>query len=580
MKMFFSEKGKKLLSLLLITVLSTAVIFVAVKRADSSSGVHPADDSQSEEKGSDPFDDSKIIYIKKEGKSDLSKDDIVKENTKKSSVSTIGIINSENMIPSDVAVRNAGNLAAEGYRLTDSVYDSSVCEIGEFFPSVSLPDSFSLRKKTIQDVSYTQPKDYADFEATYTEREVDRPAIEMYMGYLFVDNGETLDIYTSSGNYMMSFDDSEYIPAYARDRGGNPLFYRPSSRLSGQTTWESVEFEKDKPIEVVRDRHKKEDYVRVKGKGINIGLGNAMSEECKAFYTIGYGGFGYSSYREEIDSRGVNYDYPPYYGISDNGLALYVETYNTYLKKHDESVEMKHSYDWTFTWGGIPINKEDDGKKNREKTFDRAYNFSEGLACVITEPYYRDGGLFFISSSGNRAFESYKKVNNNFDRYVVRNFMPPISYGKESIGYFYYDHGLVRVRLEELDPYNMDEYNIKLKNSTKEILIDRNGREFYIPEGFNIISYSNGMIELEHDGKYGFMNYKNEWIAEPVYKSSSYFSEGLGVLETDDGRYGVIDADGNVVLPFSFDYITPVSSGVFAAYSHLNGWHIYYKMAK
>ena len=43
---------------------------------------------------------------------------------------------------------------------------------------------------------------------------------------------------------------------------------------------------------------------------------------------------------------------------------------------------------------------------------------------------------------------------------------------------------------------------------------------------------------------------------------------------------GVIDMEGNIVVPFAYEYITAPSSGILTLYSYENGWRILVKTAR
>ena len=79
---------------------------------------------------------------------------------------------------------------------------------------------------------------------------------------------------------------------------------------------------------------------------------------------------------------------------------------------------------------------------------------------------------------------------------------------------------------------------------------------------------------------YGILNVEGEWIAQPIYKSATPFIGGLATLGTDDGRYGMIDKSGNIVLPFTYDYVSQNSSGVVSAFRNENGWSVFKVMRK
>ena len=76
------------------------------------------------------------------------------------------------------------------------------------------------------------------------------------------------------------------------------------------------------------------------------------------------------------------------------------------------------------------------------------------------------------------------------------------------------------------------------------------------------------------------MDYTGAWIAEPIYSYAEAFCEGLAVLATPDGRYGMIDTEGNIVLTFAYKHISSCSDGLIVCYSDEMGWEIMRKMTK
>ncbi len=513
--------------------------------------------------------------------------------------SVVGVLDSKRIPKDGTDVPFAGTLSDEGYGTTNLPFDSTYMKIGVMTPNFTVPSEYTLRKKTVTKTSVVQNEMYGEFGIEETEVETDRPAVEIYMGYFIVDNGETLSVYSRSGTPLMSnYDDTVYIPAYERDRDGNPLFYQNGFRQSGMFDREGLEIreytkkeleeiakdEKNLPkttldeknygkrVKLTREPESWEKTYYLEGKILEEGEGNPVMEEAKAYYTLSpYGiGFAYSAFNDLTDGRGLRFDYPSYYGLTDNGLTLAVKLRDLYTQPIGKPLEMKHDPIWAYTAGGYEAT---------EYEFKRAYNFSEGLGCVVTEPYYKDGGLYFVDGSGRRLFPTKDQYTNNTDRIVITTLMPPVDTGEASIGSFYYDHGLVRVRRESIDGTNYIWDHVIRYLDTEDILIDRSGNEFPIPEGYELVSYSDGVILLKRHGQYGYMDYTGKWIAEPVYKDGKPFSEGLGVLTTADGRCGVIDVSGNVVVPFEYSSISSCSDGVMAAYHPERGWQILRKMA-
>ena len=552
---------RRLLSVICFAALALIALMRAASLIPSEEPIAEISDGTKPESGTVYVDDSKS--------SSLDPNELASQ-MKQEPNGSVRLVTDTSLFADELAtLPGAGRLSSEGYYTSDLPYVKDSFIIAKMTPEFDIPGTFSVRLRTVRNLRYVQLSDYSKFTPEYTDSEEDRPAIELYMGYLFIDNGERIDIFSSSGRYLTTFDDSDFIPAYTRDTDGAPLFYKTVTVNSGMYDGEDVV--RDKETVRAREPHEKEENVQIIGKIENEGEGNPVTEETKVYYRLSSDGsyFIQSSYNDLTDGRGLYFDYPAYYGISDSGISLSAETYNKYLKDINGKITLEHRADWCYKLYDNVIT---------DRKFDRAFAFSDGLGCVLTEDYYQDGGMYFVNSSGRRAFETVRKYNNSMDRYVIENIVSPITTGPESIGYFYYDHGLVRARLETIDYWSYVTNNIIRVNSSREILLDKSGNHFPLPVGYDLESYSDGMILLSRNGMYGFMDYTGEWIAQPVYTDAEPFSEGLAVLTLSDGRCGMIDTDGNIVLPFGYSYISSCSDGIIVAYSESKGWEIFRKM--
>ncbi len=154
------------------------------------------------------------------------------------------------------------------------------------------------------------------------------------------------------------------------------------------------------------------------------------------------------------------------------------------------------------------------------------------------------------------------------DNTVATGFYPPEDRSLDSIGYFYFCDGYSRVRN-------------KLDDGTfEERLIDPLGKLLKRMPDFEIKAYSDGIMLLEKDGVFGYANTSLNWITDPMYVDAAPFLEGLAVVGTQNGKYGVIDTGGSYVLKPVFDKILNCSGGVIAAYDEENGWTFFNKLNK
>lgn len=493
---------------------------------------------------------------------------------------------------SSLGIAQMSDLSADGWYVTSNVFDRSIHRLAVLNVDLGAPADYTLRERNVYRETVVDSSEYV-----YGEKEVevefvaeDRPALEAYGGYIFVDNGESVVIFDCYGKYVTNFDESMYF-AYTRDRLGNPLFYTPSSF--------TVHDAEETMTAVV---------------------------ESKNYYALTRNGVTYSDYKDEIYSRGVHADLPAYYGAQTEPYprSVVVNTVSYLDLKYKLTGWIRTL--WGFSSGyGDPFTKgwydpekvreeaeeaeeeyqraveeakekgEDPPKREKktaaerfeeakeaEKLWDetpsKAFNFSEGLACVANEK----GQMWFIDHSGNSVIEM-KDVEgvNAVGRPVVDNYYLPLTNGMESLGFYYFDHGLCRVRRQSYDKGQDKTYHMLRPEYDDDELIYADGSKFTLAEGYDVISYSNGLILLRTGGeeeRYGFMDYTGAWIAQPELEDAKPFVEGLAPVKRG-GRWGVIDTAGNTVVPFAYDSIQTTSSGIIVAH-YEGGWTVFAKMAK
>ncbi len=473
-------------------------------------------------------------------------------------------------------------LAAEGYKRTDAVF-SAGDKLALLETTYHLPKKFSFSKKTYDKeiaVHYDDGKEAEVKTETVTE---DRPAIELYMGYIIYDDGGSKRyLIGPDGTALTLFDDTKYYPAYTRDKEGRPLFY--------QTYEYTVEY----PTELGEEDEEgnapwlKTEKLKLKGK--------------KYFYLSDNGRkFEESDYNDATDNRGLYFDYPAYYGVptkedtKEELTRFYKETTKVLTKldkKNKKVTAVFPEVEWLFY---EKDDKEfDPDAEDVVYPYTTAYNYSEGYAVVgsdviwehtdledkekVTE--YRDRELYVIDEKGKIMFTSRKNFTSDLGWNANEFYCDPLLRDISSIGSYYFDHGLLRIRLQSYDRYQFTEYDMFMIGTDDDLLVRPDGSRFYIPSGYKLEVYSDGMLLLSRDGKYGYMNYKGEWVVEMGLLNASPFVEGVAAVQRPNGKYGMIDTEGNTVIPFRYDHISNASSGLVAAFSEKNGWEIYAKMTK
>lgn len=176
-----------------------------------------------------------------------------------------------------------------------------------------------------------------------------------------------------------------------------------------------------------------------------------------------------------------------------------------------------------------------------------AFNFSEnGLAVVMltTNNTVRIINTSARSQLASTAWHIFPGTN----MYVQYFFALPDTLGIESIGSSGFDNGWLRIRVRALSRMS-NSYDTVVNDVSK--LINEEGEYFDIPEGYTLEGYSNGVLLLSKDGLYGYYSINGYWIAQPIYDYARPFVQGLAAVGYKDGTMGMIDTEGNIVLPLS-----------------------------
>jgi len=419
---------------------------------------------------------------------------------------------------------NASELSENGLTVSDDEYTSDFV-FGIVNAELTLGEQYSLRNRPIYTHERVQ-KDSRDVSKGFTVEhtvtgEEARPLVDVYMDYIIVDKGDTCSLLNSDGTVLVAdFDIEYYVPAYTRDKSGNALFVaKEQSRYNPKNTITQY------------------------------------------YYVNKNGEFKISYYNDVTDNRGIYVNYPADYAESDSNYSIQYNTETGLFGYKDNTAEEVAPEDYRYI---------------------AAYNHSNGLAVAvetdgflyILDDYYDEENSVmktFISAE----YEFYQKPTN---RRLLRHLLLHKTFGEESLGYLYFDHGLLRVRAQVVDAWHWQQYGNRKVNSDTDILLREDGSEFHIPTDYKLVSYSNGVLLLEKDGFCGYMDYTGKWILDPIYTYAKPFYEGLAVVG-NEGEIGMIDTNGNFVISPFFDYISSASCGTFTAYDDECGWIIFNKMA-
>lgn len=394
-------------------------------------------------------------------------------------------------------------LLSVGYGVSDKVYGEDM-RLSLLSRELTPYKHYSLRTITEQEpVRVPHDKTY---ETQLVSVQTAVPSVMIYMDYLRIDHGDNVIICDNTGKklYDKNASAAGLTPLYTRDSEGRPLFGR------------SEPSDENPEITVLK-------YYYLDDEGNQVA----------------------SDYNDKRDNRGLEINYPSYFGKSDGRYSVdYSEDAGLY-----GFVDARG-----YSRGGY--------------VYSKAYNFSEGVAATVD-----DKGVVTFRNNALRENHSSEPYTAEDGKAVIDIFLEPDTRGIESLGFFYFEDGLCRVRRQTVDAEQWNAGGKYTIYADEDILIKENGSEFATPAGYKVIAYSNGMILLEKDGFYGFMNSSGNWVIAPVYTYAKPFSEGLATVGRG-GKVGLVDTDGGFVVPMIFDHIEVPSGGLIALYDFKNGWAV------
>ena len=323
------------------------------------------------------------------------------------------------------------SLVGDGYTLSTEPYHSSHSLFARADSFPALPDVRSYYDGYETVVNYVRLDDKSAPVPQYSSKEISVPAVQMYMGYVLVDDGFTVQMYNSDGSHACTYTYGEYVPAYTRDRSGNPVFKKS-----------------------------------VKGED---------GKYADAYYICKNGAMIPSDYDDELDGRGLYYDYEPSFGIADNNLMRLANRQTVVTIREDGSEVTEEKTLWAFAYSAY--------SRLTSYKFTGAFDFRENLAAVLND----EGHLYYLGRYGYQAYTTLKNYY-YYERYVTEYLLPPLTAGPESIGFYYYDHGLVRARRQVVDWYGITYIDTLRVAVDEDVLLDTTGAEFPIPTGYDIIA--------------------------------------------------------------------------------------------
>ncbi len=226
--------------------------------------------------------------------------------------------------------------------------------------------------------------------------------------------------------------------------------------------------------------------------------------------------------------------------------------------------------------------------------YDFAYPFSEGLACVC-----RNGKYGFINTKGELVLpliydkassfseglayfeigDEYGFMNKSGDKDFLLN-CDSVSSFKEGLAYISSDgkygyidkSGNVVIKPLYDDVGYFHNGLAKVRISSRIGVIDKSGKEIIQPI-YDDVSITDNYTITELNNKYGCINSKGMVILPPKYDAIS-IEENNMILFTTNEKWGLSDANGNIVLNPIYDYVELIPENNSAVIAQNEKWGI------
>lgn len=156
------------------------------------------------------------------------------------------------------------------------------------------------------------------------------------------------------------------------------------------------------------------------------------------------------------------------------------------------------------------------GKVTIKGRWAHAWNFSEGLAAVVTEK----GRLGFVDPSGQYAIPPEFFFKDNMD-FVFKNGFCPVPDGEGRLG-----------------------------------IIDRTGKWVIEPSFSQVDTHEEGAWVVQQDELYGLLDKSMKWLYPPIYEQISIQDDRKRLVSvTENGVKQLRTYEGDILIPFGCDYV-------------------------
>ncbi|SFI77353.1 WG containing repeat-containing protein [Paenibacillus sp. UNC496MF] len=199
--------------------------------------------------------------------------------------------------------------------------------------------------------------------------------------------------------------------------------------------------------------------------------------------------------------------------------------------------------------------------------------FSEGLAAFTPHNIFganadpREAKLGFVDKSGRFVIKpQFQTKTGQFGPSFKQGISPVMRDGKIIYINKKGQQIFQNLRVTAARPF---QEGLSLVMADDEVMgyIDTSGHYVITPQFTHADSFSEGLAEVEINGKWGFINKKGALVIPAIYEETTPFSEGLAAVSVAEGKWAFIDAKGKLVIkPQPFQYVEPFHGGLSMVY--------------
>lgn len=249
----------------------------------------------------------------------------------------------------------------------------------------------------------------------------------------------------------------------------------------------------------------------------------------------------------------------------DNGKWGFIDTRG--------EVVINPTFDWAISfWEGRALIQigakwgyiDRTGRIVVEPKFDHADSFSEGLAHVqLYEKRYKSG---FIDKDGNWIIPPVWDGGSSFNSgraQVGRN----IGYNNGVIVEILFIDKKGNIIFSHRYSGSLTDFSEGLmwvEKNRKYGFVDVFGKEIIELKFDDVSKFSEGLAVAKVNGKEGYIDKIGKFVIEPTFWSAKPFSEGLAYVVTESGEHGFIDRTGKMVIRLKVENVINFSAESFS----------------